>query len=126
MKEPNEWLRSLALRAGRVRFVTARVEGATPSPGTLLVSVHACGGLTDLLLRMAVDSSAPVAVVPCCHQRDDAWNEVLGGSEVGNGERKGVDSLRLDSRRSIASAFAPVDEDRLRLSAIALFTRSFF
>lgn len=53
---------------GRVRFVEASVEHATPSPDTLLVSVHACGALTDLVLALAVDGRAPVAVVPCCHR----------------------------------------------------------
>ena len=53
---------------GRVRFVEASVEQATPSPDTLLVSVHACGGLTDLILELAVGGGAPVAVVPCCHR----------------------------------------------------------
>jgi hypothetical protein len=54
---------------GRVRFVQGKVEGAVPSPDTLLVSVHACGGLTDLVLKMAVEGGSPVAVVPCCHRQ---------------------------------------------------------
>jgi len=62
---------------GRIRFVEARVERATPTPDTLLVSVHACGGLTDLVFDMAVAGSAPVAVVPCCHARG-GWEDAAG------------------------------------------------
>lgn len=30
--------------------------------------MHACGKLTDLVLRLAASGRAPVAVVPCCHR----------------------------------------------------------
>lgn len=33
----------------------------------LVVSVHACGALTDLVLEQAVSARARVAVLPCCH-----------------------------------------------------------
>ena len=94
---------------GRIRFVRARVEGAVPSPDTLLVSVHACGGLTDLVLKMAVDGSAPVAVVPCCHARDAEWDALLeddvqqeeegggggGGGGVGGGLRRRLGGVSM-------------------------------
>ena len=32
-----------------------------------MVSVHACGGLSDVILNFAANAGAPVAVVPCCH-----------------------------------------------------------
>jgi hypothetical protein len=34
----------------------------------IVVSVHACGRLTDLVLEQAVAARARVAVLPCCHQ----------------------------------------------------------
>ena len=36
-------------------------------PTDLIVSVHACGGLTDAVLDRAVAVRAHVAVLPCCH-----------------------------------------------------------
>lgn len=43
----------------------------TPVPeGALVVSVHACGGLTDQVLDLALASRSPVAVLPCCHDVD--------------------------------------------------------
>ena len=44
----------------------------------LVVSAHACGGLTDLILERAVRARASVAVLPCCHDLKDAD---LGGLE---------------------------------------------
>ena len=73
-----------ALR-GKTRFVTDTLANVRPTPDTLLVSVHACGSLTDYVLDLAIEGRSPVAVVPCCHRvgakalRDagaDAWDWV--------------------------------------------------
>ena len=32
-----------------------------------VIAVHACGILTDIVLRSAVSSRVPVAVMPCCY-----------------------------------------------------------
>lgn len=52
---------------GRVSFNKARIVDATVPAGALLVSVHACGQLTDHVLDLAVQSQNRVAVLPCCH-----------------------------------------------------------
>jgi len=57
---------------GRVRVERGRIEKAVLTPDDLVVSVHACGGLTDLVLNRAMDAGARVAVLPCCHNLDDA------------------------------------------------------
>ena len=51
------------------RFVRARsTVGDFPlRSDDVVVSVHACGALTDQVLQRAVEASAPVAVLPCCH-----------------------------------------------------------
>ncbi len=51
----------------RLHYIEAPMEQARVSPGSLLVSIHACGSLTDQVLNLAVDSGARVAVLPCCH-----------------------------------------------------------
>lgn len=40
------------------------------SPEDVVVSIHACGRLTDLVLDRAVAARAFVAVLPCCHVVD--------------------------------------------------------
>ena len=52
---------------GRVIFSKARIEDANVPSQALLVSVHACGVLTDQVLDLAVQSQNRVAVLPCCH-----------------------------------------------------------
>lgn len=39
----------------------------------LVVSIHACGSLTDRVLQKAIAAKAHVAVLPCCHQLDDPY-----------------------------------------------------
>jgi hypothetical protein len=53
--------------AGRVSFVTAAMAEVSLGAGDVVVSSHACGGLTDTVLEGAVAARARVAVLPCCH-----------------------------------------------------------
>ncbi|HEY7291732.1 MAG TPA: methyltransferase [Vicinamibacterales bacterium] len=53
--------------AGRVTFVASPLDVIDILPGDIVVSVHACGGLTDLVLQVAMRARARVAVLPCCH-----------------------------------------------------------
>lgn len=53
--------------AGRVSFVSSSMEDVPLNERDLVVSSHACGALTDLVLRRAVHARARVAVLPCCH-----------------------------------------------------------
>src|SRR5207247_2244137 len=53
--------------AGRIRFVAGRVDAFEILPGDVVMSIHACGRLTDVVLERAVAARARVAVVPCCH-----------------------------------------------------------
>ena len=53
--------------AGRVSFVEGPLESAEIQPGDVVVSSHACGALTDLVLDRAAAARARVAVLPCCH-----------------------------------------------------------
>jgi hypothetical protein len=53
--------------AGRVEFVAAPLEAVEILPTDVVLSIHACGRLTDLVLDRATDARARVAVLPCCH-----------------------------------------------------------
>jgi SAM-dependent methyltransferase len=64
---------------GRVRFEQGKVEQVALYPDDLIVSVHACGGLTDLVLDRALTVGARVAVLPCCHNLDDGDRGGLHG-----------------------------------------------
>src|SRR5262245_12458230 len=52
---------------GRITFMLARIEDVALTPADLVVSVHACGRLTDVVLERAAASRARLAVLPCCH-----------------------------------------------------------
>ena len=53
--------------AGRVVFDEGPLESVALSESDLVVSAHACGALTDLVLERAAAARARVAVLPCCH-----------------------------------------------------------
>jgi hypothetical protein len=52
---------------GRVAFVRESLDGIDIMPTDLVVSSHACGRLTDVVLERAAAARARVAVLPCCH-----------------------------------------------------------
>lgn len=58
--------------AGRVRTIEGEIEDLPLRADDLVVSVHACGALTDLVLERAAAAGARVAVLPCCHDLDGA------------------------------------------------------
>ena len=56
--------------SGRVTFVSAPLEDVALRSADIVVSVHACGGLSDVVLERAAAARARVAVLPCCHDLD--------------------------------------------------------
>lgn len=52
---------------GRVELREGDVRAVAVAPGDVVVSVHACGALTDVVLDAALAVGARVAVLPCCH-----------------------------------------------------------
>src|SRR3954464_2455575 len=60
--------------AGRVKFVECELDQVEIMSTDVVVSSHACGSLTDIVLERAVSARARVAVLPCCHDlaSDDA------------------------------------------------------
>ncbi len=53
--------------AGRVSFVSGDLDHLAILPTDVVVSAHACGALTDVVLERAVSVGGRLAVLPCCH-----------------------------------------------------------
>lgn len=53
--------------AGRVTFVEAELDSVAINPGDIVVSSHACGRLSDVVIDRAAAASARLALLPCCH-----------------------------------------------------------
>jgi len=75
--------------AGRVTFVAAALDSVDLATTDLVVSSHACGALTDLVLERAAAARARVAVMPCCHDLDvcdagdlEGWVEPTAAIDV--------------------------------------------
>ena len=86
---PNAGVLSEAITASwprlenRVRYIKEDLSNIEITPDDLVVSVHACGSITDQVLKRAVESGARVAVLPCCHDAKqcdtlglEAWMDV--------------------------------------------------
>lgn len=62
--------------AARIETVEADLTSVTLHGDDVVVSTHACGALSDLVLERALAVGARVAVLPCCH---DAERNDTGG-----------------------------------------------
>lgn len=65
--------------ADRVSFAQVALERIEIRPDDVVVSSHACGALTDVILDRAVAAGARVAVLPCCHDFDTCDSGPLRG-----------------------------------------------
>lgn len=64
---------------GRVTLEEGRLQELELRADDLVVSVHACGALTDLVLDRAIAAHAAVAILPCCHDAETCDLGSLGG-----------------------------------------------
>lgn len=64
---------------GRIAFVGGRVDDVAVLQDDVVVSVHACGHLSDEVLARAAAARARVAILPCCHELDVQDDERLTG-----------------------------------------------
>jgi hypothetical protein len=56
--------------AGRITLTAASLDALELQSTDVIVSNHACGALTDIILDRAIAAGARVAVLPCCHDLD--------------------------------------------------------
>lgn len=64
---------------GRVSLVSGGIDDVPLDANDVVVSSHACGGLTDRILARAASAGARVAVLPCCHDLDHGATGGLTG-----------------------------------------------
>ena len=65
--------------AGRIEFLGSPLDSVAIRPTDIVMSIHACGPLTDLVLERAIAARARVAVMPCCHDVDRSDSGGLSG-----------------------------------------------
>ena len=83
---------------GRVTFVAEDIRHFALAATDLVVSSHACGALTDVILDAAAAASAPVAVLPCCHDLSRCDSGPLAGWLGGPMAIDAVRAMRLEQR----------------------------
>jgi hypothetical protein len=109
--------------AGRIAFVAGALDDVEIQPTDVVVSIHACGRLTDLVLDLAVAAGARVAVLPCCHDLAACDAGQLSGWVDGPVAIDIMRALRLEQRgyrirtETIPAAVTP--KNRLLLGAPA-------
>lgn len=82
----------------KIQFVETDLRDVKLHHDDVIVSAHACGGLTDLILGRAAEAGARVAVLPCCHDLKDAD---LGGLEGWMDGPLAMDAVRVSRLRSL-------------------------
>jgi len=92
--------------AGRISYVAQSLETVQLTADDVVVSSHACGSLTDVVIDRAIGAGARVAVLPCCHNLDQSNAEDLTGWIDG--------ALAIDVRRA----------ERLRASGYRVWTQT--
>lgn len=63
----------------RIVFKQASLETVELSANDLVVSVHACGNLTDKVIDLATAAKTRLAVLPCCHNLAESEQDDLQG-----------------------------------------------
>ena len=75
----NSMLETWPKLEGRIHYQEVHLEAVVMTSDDLVVSVHACGTLTDAVLENAISARARVAVLPCCQDVDRSETGGLKG-----------------------------------------------
>jgi hypothetical protein len=109
--------------SGRITFVAGPLDDVDIQSTDVVVSSHACGRLTDLVLDLAVTAGARVGVLPCCHDLATCDAGELSGWVDGPVAIDIMRAMRLEQQgyriwtQSIPAAVTP--KNRLLLGAPA-------
>jgi hypothetical protein len=97
----------------RIVATEGPMNGVDLTPSDLVVSVHACGALTDEVLALALAARARVAVLPCCHDaatcdagRLEGWLDVPLAVDVTRAARLTAAGYRVRTQ-TIPEAITP-------------------
>jgi len=63
----------------RIIFKEVNIQTISVLPDDIVISAHACGSLTDLIIDKAIEQHARVAVLPCCHNIKESSTASLEG-----------------------------------------------
>jgi hypothetical protein len=95
---------------GRIEYREERLEDVCATRDDLVISVHACGVLTDRVIDVARNARARLAVLPCCHDLNRCDTGSLTGWMDGP---LAVDAARVARLRSagyrVSTATIPDD-----------------
>jgi len=81
----------------RVIYKNMSIQEVDVQPNDIVVSAHACGTLTDLIIAKATDKLARIAVLPCCH---DLRQSATFGLEGWMDNTLAVDTVRAVELRA--------------------------
>jgi len=81
---------------GRIQYVEKSIEAVDILPDDVVVSVHACGLLTDTIIAKAIAAGTRIAVLPCCQ---DASQSDTGSLEGWMNASLAVDTMRASLLR---------------------------
>ena len=81
----------------RIIYKQVHIQEITIFPDDIVVSAHACGSLTDLIIDKATEQHARIAVLPCCHNLKESST---GGLEGWMDKTLAVDTVRAVTLKS--------------------------
>ena len=83
------------------RYIVGDARDVEATSDTLVAGLHACGGLSDIVIDVALEGSSALALVPCCHSTKISHDAAAAG-KVGLDEA--IDAAR--ARRLAAAGWA--------------------
>lgn len=105
-----ELVRTWPRLAGRVALAPRALAQVDVARGDVVVSVHACGALTDRVLDAAISARARVAVLPCCHEAGPSplagWLDPALAVDVARAQRLGAAGYQVVTQ-TIAAEITP-------------------
>ena len=81
----------------RIIYKQMHIQEITIFPDDIVVSAHACGSLTDMIIDKATEQHARIAVLPCCHNLKESST---GGLEGWMDKTLAVDTVRAVTLKS--------------------------
>ena len=63
----------------RYRYVEGDLKNINPNSQSLMISIHACGSLSDLVLSAGIEASCDLAVIPCCQAGSQYQSKKVNG-----------------------------------------------